>query len=416
MALLDNLRSFWEGQSRNYKVFLIRNLISNLLGNIGGQYASIYMTKLGASAVDIGVLDSACSLVRTLLSLPGGILTDRVKQVKRLYIIGRLLMLPVNLLKALATSFNVYFLSRIWEVMTFRITMPTSNIIYIASLKDIDRVKGMILNRTAVSAVGLISPIIAAYAVTYFGGLDQVESFRPLFLIQFIIGLVVFLLLATQLEEPEFERADAQETGFVRSTLGIFRQVPGLKWVLLLNVVRTFFMSIRMPYIQLYSYEVKNADAFIIAYQGTISTAVTLLLSAPLGNLADRFGRRRLGYVSQILYAMCVLAAVLTPPEHPEWLLLYSFLSALGGVLDIGWMAFMQEYIPLDVRGRWMGFSTMATALIGIPAPIIGGLIWDINPDYLWWISFVFYLLLAIPLRMSIPEREDKPSQTLARG
>ncbi|MHA2428987.1 MAG: MFS transporter, partial [Candidatus Hermodarchaeia archaeon] len=272
MGFVDDFKEFWGNQSRNFKIFFIRDMIGTLLGNIGGRYSTIYMSNLGASAVDIGVLSSVLSLVRTLLSLPGGILTDRVKRIKRLYLTGRLLMLPVNLLKAIAVSWPMYFYTRIYEVMTFRITMPTGNILSIASITNRDRVKGLVMNRTVISAIGLISPILSAYAITYFGGLEKVESFRPLFMIQFAVSILVFLLLATQLEEPEFERKITQEGNVLQSTLDIFRQVPGLRSLLLLSMVRTFFMQIRMPLMQLYYYEVKNANAFVIAYMGTIST------------------------------------------------------------------------------------------------------------------------------------------------
>ncbi len=407
MGFLGDFRGFWRGQSRNFKAFLMRDILGTLLGNIGGRYASIYMSNLGASAFDIGMLGSAASAVRMILALPGGLLTDRVKRVKRLYLVGRLLMLPVNLVKALAWGFRVYFLARIWEVMTWRILMPTSQIISISSISNEDRVRGWAVRRTVNSAIGLFAPILAAYAVVHFGGLEDANSFRPLFLIQFAVGIVIFILLATQLEEPEFERGHREAEG-LRSTLEIFRRVPGLERILFLSVVRTFFMSMRMPLIQLYSYEVKNAGAYIIGFQGTVSTAVTLLLSVPMGNLTYRVGRRRMAYMSQIVFAACVLAAVLTPPTHPEFLLLYSLLSALGSTMEIGWHAFIEEYIPLELRGRWSGVSTMATALVGIPAPIIGGLIWDVNPDYLWWIGFAYYLLLAIPLMRSVPERQKE--------
>lgn len=403
MGFLDEFRGFWSGQSRNFKAFLLRDAIETLLGNIGGRYSTIYMRNLGASAVDIGLLNSVASLIRAVLSLPGGVLTDRVKRIKRLYLVGRLMILPVNLLMALARSWQVFFYTRVWEVISFRILMPTSNIISISSITNEDRVRGIVMSRTLTSAIGLVAPILSAYAIVYFGGLENVNSFRPLFIIQFAVSIAVFILLATQLEEPEFERR-APESGVLRSTVDIFRRIPGLKMILLLNCVRTFFMEIRMPLIQLYSYEVKNADAFIIGFQGTVSTAVTLVLSVPMGQMADRVGRRKLAYCSQIVFAGCVLAAVLTPPTHPELLLLYSLLSAIGSTMEVGWNAFIQEYVPLEVRGRWMGISTMATAMIGIPAPIIGGLIWGVNPDYLWWMGFVFYLFLAIPLMRAIPD------------
>jgi len=413
MGFLRGFREFWIEQSRNFKVFLLRDTITTLFGNMAGSYASIYMYALGASAVEIGALSSTLSLVRTLLSIPGGILTDRVKRIKRLYLVGRLIQLPVSLVQAFAQNFNIYFYSRIWEVMTYRITMPTANIINISSLRNEDRVKGLVMRRTVISAVGLVAPLIAAYAVTYFGGLDNPSAFRPLFLIQFLVGLIIFGILALGLEEPEFDRSKPEPNIF-KATFGIINQVPGLKMLLLLTAVRTFFINIRMPYIQLYAKEIKNADAFIIGFQGTISTAVTLFFSAPLGELADRVGRRKLAYASQLVMTACLLAAVLTPPEHPEWLLLYSFLASLGGAMDIGWFAFEQEYVPLSIRGRWSGLSTLVTALIGIPAPYIGGLIWEYNPDLLWWLSIVFYLFLAIPLRMRVPDRKEAVTEDRA--
>lgn len=410
MKFLDDIRSFWRDQTRNYKVFLTRDLINTFIGNIAGRYGSIYMRTLGASTEEIGSLTSVLSLVRLLLSLPGGILTDRVQRIKRLYLSGRLLQLPINLIKAFSPNYFIYSLSRVWEVVTFRFTMPTANIISIASMSNKDRVKSMVMNRTLISAAGLVAPLIAAWAVTYFGGLESAASFRPLFIIQFAVGVMTFILMATQLEEPQYTKRKRQAGNPLKDAMGIFKEYPGLKRMLLLNVVRTFFISIRMPYIQLYVYEIKHADAFIIGWQGTISTAVTLLLSVPLGSVADRYGRRKVAYFSQLLMAACVLAAVLTPPDHPEWILLYSFLSSIGSSMDIGWQAFVQEYIPLQARGRWSGISTTATALIGIPAPIIGGMIYSYNPDLLWWISLIYYLFLAIPLRRSIPERE-KPEQ-----
>jgi len=408
MKFLDKIKEFWNNQTRNYKVFLTRDILSTLFGNLVGRYSSIYMTTLGATTGEIGYLTSILSAVRLLLSIPGGILTDRAKNIKKLYLSGRLLQVPINLVKAFYPQYFIYSLTRVWDVVTFRVTMPTSNIISIASMSNKDRVKSLVMNRTIISVVGLVAPFLAAWMVTSFGGLEEKNSFMPLFLVQFVISIVIFIMMWKGLEEPQYVRRVVKEKNPLKDAVAIFREYPGLKRMLLLNVVRSLFINMRMPYIQLYFYNFKNADAYIIAAQGTISTAVTLLLSIPMGTIADRYGRKRLGYVSQILMAACVLAAVLTPPEYPQMILLYSLLSSIGSCMDIGWQAFVQEYIPLDARGRWSGLSTTATALIGIPAPIIGAWFWNYNPDLLWWISLVYYLLLAIPLRYSIPDKNEK--------
>ena len=245
-----------------------------------------------------------------------------------------------------------------------------------------------------------------AYLIDYNGGLDAApNSLRPVYYLQFGMSIVTFLVFFLWLQEPSTERRGGK-AGFLAASLDLFRELPGTWRLLLLNGLNSLMMGIRFPFSQLYFYEVKNADVFIFALQGTVTTAVSLLLSMPMSHLADRFGRRRLSYVGHVVFAFCVLSAILTPPTHPELLLVYSFLSGLGTAMEIGWWAFQQEYIPLQHRGKWVGLNTLVNAIVFIPAPYLGGLIWDINPDIAWWLGVINYGFIALPLMMSIPDRK----------
>jgi len=398
---------FWKTLSKNFKLLLFRDSLGMLFNSLTRQYTSIYMTKLGATALDISTLEGAASLLRMILAIPAGLFIDRVKSLKRLYVFSGLLMLPVTLVKGLAHNFQVFFAARMWETIGFRVNMPTMNIINISSITNRDRVKGMVTSRMVISILGLVAPMIAAFTITYFGGLEYVDSFRPLFIIQFLGSLVIFIVMATKLEEPVIQRR-TMNRNILSNFSEIFQAVPGIKWILLMEIVRTFFMGIRMPLMGLYFYEVKKADAYILGLQSTVGTAITLLFSVPMGNITERVGRRRMGYLSQVIFALCVLVPIFTPSTNPELLLLYNALSAFGGTMELGWFAFIQEYIPLEMRGRWAGISTTIMALIGIPAPLIGGYIWDINPDYLWWIAFIYYLIIAIPFMRLVPDKKSE--------
>ena len=415
MKALDDFMGFWRKQSRNYKLFLFRDSLSTLLNRLMMQYTTIYMSKLGASALDISMLEGAASFVRMVLAIPAGLFIDRVKSLKRLYIVSAILLIPTDLIKGLARNFQMFSAARLWESILYRVFMPTVNILNISAITNKDRIKGMVTSRMFISTVGLAAPLLAAYLITYFGGLENVESYRPLFFIQFASSLLIFTVMALKMEEPDFARGSINR-GILGNFSEMFRRVPGLKWVLFMDIVRTFFMGIRTPLMGLYFYDIKGADAYILGLQSTVGTAVTLLLSVPMAGVTERGGRRRMAYLSQILFAVCVLMPILTPPSNPEYLLLYNLFSAIGGTMEIGWFAFIQEYIPLDMRGRWSGISTTVMALIGIPAPLIGGLIWDINPDYLWWIAFVYYLIIAIPLMRLVPERQPEQSDTEAQS
>ena len=109
---VKDVSNFWSDLSTNYKAFLARDMISTLLGNIGGQYSSIYMRTLGASIQNITLLTSLGELIRVILSLPAGLITDRATKIKRLYLSGRMMALPLNLIAAFATSWPIYFAVR----------------------------------------------------------------------------------------------------------------------------------------------------------------------------------------------------------------------------------------------------------------------------------------------------------------
>ena len=365
------------------------------------------MTKLGASTQDISMLNSIASLVRMVLAIPAGLFIDRVKSVKQLYILSRLFLLPVSLVKGLAQSFQHFFAASIWENISTRVYMPTWNILNVSSISNEDRLNGLVTKRMVTSILGVISPLFAAYLINYFGGLENVDSYRPLYLVSFVIGLFILLVSAYKMEEPEIKRIGREQkvlSGFSE----MFRNKPGLKRLLLMQVVMMFFFGLRMALMGLYFYEIKGADAYILGLMSTAGTVTTLVLSVPMSRVIDRVGRLKMAYLAQPVFALCVLVPIFTPVSSTWLLPLYNIISAVASSMNFGWEAFMQEYVPLEYRGRYSGFMETLSALVGIPAPLIGGMLWDINPDLLWWSAVVWYGLLAGPLIYLIPKEEKK--------
>ncbi len=59
----------------------------------------------------------------------------------------------------------------------------------------------------------------------------------------------------------------------------------------------------------------------------------------------------------------------------------------------------------MEEMGTWSGLIGFFRGLVTIPAPILGGLIWDNwNPIYVFLIPLAVDLLLKIPLLATIPE------------
>jgi MFS family permease len=121
-----------------------------------------------------------------------------------------------------------------------------------------------------------------------------------------------------------------------------------------------------------------------------------LAVSLPAARASDRFGRRAFIMVGGLLGAAGVLMLVfshyeLLPPRWIDWLanaLKVPELAAqatLAGILigigyglffSVDW-AFIQDVIPADEAGLFMGFSNIATAGSGIIARFVGGFLLD---------------------------------------
>ena len=99
---------------------------------------------------------------------------------------------------------------------------------------------------------------------------------------------------------------------------------------------------------------------------------------------------------------------IFTPLTHPEFLILAGVLEGIRMIMFIGWMAFEQELVPLEGRGRYTGISMTLNGMAGVLAPILGGIIWNLNPDYIWWIRILGDALIVLPLMLIIGRKASK--------
>jgi MFS family permease len=70
--------------------------------------------------------------------------------------------------------------------------------------------------------------------------------------------------------------------------------------------------------------------------------------------------------------------------------------------------AYSQEAIPQTMRGSYVGVKNLIAGLIGIAGPVIGGYIWGINPNLLFWIPVFQWSLIAFPILVILMERYSK--------
>jgi MFS family permease len=205
-------KGFIGRQKRNYRVGVARNSANSFLTGLTSPYSAIYTVGLGADSVQLGSISSVGSAISALISTPVGWLVDR-HGIKRFYLLAIVLMAGGSLFYAAAHGWRFLLVAAILASVAARLSGTGCRVISADSVQNQDRVTAQNVCGTMASIAGMISPLLAAYLVTLFGGMT-VEGIRPLYYVQFVGYGLVFLLVALQLREPRRERLAGTKTRF----------------------------------------------------------------------------------------------------------------------------------------------------------------------------------------------------------
>ncbi|MFX0201979.1 MAG: MFS transporter [Candidatus Hodarchaeota archaeon] len=394
----------WNRQTRNWKIISVRSLFNRFFENLTIGYQSVYISLLGADPIQLGLVNSVSNISGSLISAPLGWFQDKFS-LKNIFLSGVALSLVVTALFGIATTWVII----IPAMLLYSLALNVGSCLTICdiSIKNLDRstCKGVCDGLFQIPS--LFAPLIAAFVITLFGGIS-VKGIRPLYWTQLVGSLVLFLILViflTEIERPPVR----QSQGFLTDYKDVFKNGYGLKRWILFSIVNIFMLNMLTPFTQLYAYEIKEADQYILGGMITAGFLTIVILSPYFGTLADKIGRKKVAFLLEPFYLASLLLLVYAPSHL--FLLVSALLNGFNLLRSFVCFTPMQvELVPIEYRGRWRGFLGLLTGLISIPAPIIGGLIWNIlGPSFLILSPILIDLLLRMPLLATIPERNPLP-------
>jgi len=316
-----------------------------------------------------------------------------------------ILEILVPLAYAVAWNWIMLIPALIFIQMTgFRSLAVAIENVYIAgSLKNEDRASGFGVSTVISTIGGTLAPIAAAYLVIAFGGIN-VEGVRPLFFIQ-LAGLIpLAVVIYLRLSEVGKAGGDVGKgvKNFLKDFSSLFKDARGLRRFIFMECLGDFSMGAVFPFAMVFAVEIKQATPFVLGYMGMAATLCNMIFALPIGRLADSIGRKKTLYLMRpIMYASYLLIAF---APNAYWLILaWAF---LGFPWEwIIWSTMSMEMVDEDKRGRWSGMLMMFNNLARIPAPIIGGILYQlVDPAILFLLPVAIDLFLRFPTLVTVPE------------
>ncbi len=403
VSFVNELKEVWSRQKKNWKTVVTRQIFNRFFNELTLQYANIYITLLGASPVQLGAVNSAWGFAQSLISLPLGMIRDRFN-IRKIYLFGVALTILEPLLYAVAPNWQVVSLA----ILVSGLGMMVGSCVLICdlSLPPQDRATGKALCEGTGATPTILAPTVAVVLLTILGGIS-LQSIRSLYWIQFAARLLLFFYAYRNLTDIERPNNVPKKVDILKEFGEVFERGTAVKRWILFQSINMFTMTMLATFRYPYIYEVKGASQYIIGGIATTMLITEAIFSTVIGRFADKVGRKKAFYILIPLFSAANLVMIFAPT--PNWLLLAGLLMGFRMIASFSYGSMTPELVPPECMGRWRGILGFFSGLACIPAPIIGGLIWEnLGPEWVFITITAIDLLIRTPLLYTVPETLKK--------
>ena len=380
----------------NLRWFLVGMIAANIAGQMAYSLLPVYLTEMGATVGQVGLVFTVASLVPTTLQILGGWLSDTIGRLRAIALGSTISVL----------GYIIFFISPSWEwVMLGLCVEYISNAVvgpsfsaYIAEQSE-ESQRGRIFGLTGslYMTVTVIGPALSGFIAYRLG-------FRPMLLVALIFYATATLLRVWMALAERFAplKAATKPTwhGLKLQTGAMFGLLVAggiLTWIWVTDAVGDTTFSLIY---QLYPIYMKDIGGMNVEQIGLLNagwgTAV-ILAGFVAGWLADHTSER-LAIAGGFLVEAVGLVLLIQARDF------WSFLAAMlifglgSGSLMPAYQSLISKVVPEDKRGLAYGLFGTSLGLLSLPFPWIGAQLWErFGPQTPFWFTVVA-CLISIPI------------------
>ena len=362
---------------------------------------------LGVSTVIIGLIEGVAEATASLLKLFSGWLSDRLGGRKWVAVAG-------YAISSLSKPF--FYFADAWEVVLAvrwadRVgkgvrTAPRDALIA-DSVDEHTRGFSFGFQRAADTAGSMLGLIIAFVVVWYAqaGSLTLSRStFQTIVLISLVPAFLAVLVLALGAKDVmSKEEGEAPKITFRGS---------GRPFMIFMVIVGAFELGNASDAFLLLRAQNRGMSILSVLGMLIIFDAIYALLSTPAGSISDRIGRRRVIIAGWLIYAIVYLGFAVSNTAWQFWAL-YAVYGIYYGLSYGTAKALVADLVPTELRGTAYGAYNATLGLVGFPASLIAGLLWQgvgswggFGPSAPFFFDAAMALIAVVGLALWYPKQQ----------
>lgn len=388
--------------------FMFAMVLANIAGTMFSILLPIYLTELGASVVEVGLVFTLSSVVILILQIFGGWISDSI---------GRLRAIAIGSVGGVF-GFTFMLLANSWETMLIAISVsqipyalvgPSFGAFIAENSTQSNRGRVYGITDTIYQITGVIGPPLGGYIAGFYG-------FKPMLFVAAILytlaaGLRIWM--ATTMRSPE-ERSPQKLTvaSFKSSLIFMFSMVLSggiVTWIFITDGVSDIAFRLSEQLQPIYLEELAGIPIIQIGFLGSVFSLSMMVTPIISGRISDKYGERvpiSLGFL-MIFFAYMVFLQV---RDFIGFAITWAIFGISVGLLSPAYQSLVSKVVPKEKLGIFTGMFRSSLGLISLPAPWLGAQLWErFNPRVPFIITAILALISVIPtwFKFKLPKDQD---------
>jgi MFS family permease len=394
--------------------FMFAMVLANIGGSMFDILLPIYLTELGASVVQVGLVFTLSSVVILVLQLFGGWISDSI---------GRLRAIAIGSVGGVI-GFGLMLLANTWETMLLAIAVsqipyalvgPSFGAFIAENSAEADRGRVYGITETIYQVTGVIGPPLGGFIAGFYG-------FKPMLFVAAIfytIAAGLRIWMATTMRSPEESSPQKLTVKSFKSSLtlmiGMILGGGVVTWIFITDGVWDIADRLSGELQPLYLEQIAGIPIIQIGLLGSIFSIGMMVTPILSGRISDRYGERvpiSLGFL-MIFFAYMIFLQV---SDFIGFAIAWALFGASIGLLSPAYQSLISKVVPRENLGIFTGMFRSSLGLISLPAPWIGAQLWErFNPRVPFIITAILALVSVIPawFKFKLPAEEEAAAESI---
>lgn len=400
-------------------LFLTAMIFANIGGSMYDGLLPLYLKELDADITDIGLFFTLAMIVPLFLQILGGWVSDSLGRLRAIAIgsvFGVLGYIPL----LLADTWQWLLLATAVGAVARSLVGPSFDAFIAEHSSEENRGKVYGISQAIFMIVAVVGPPLGGWLTGAYG-------FK---LMLFVAGVFYFIAMVMRLSMAREAAKTDKANGYhkklsftslksnIGSMVGLIFSGGLITWMLITDGLRDISFQFSGNLFPVYMQEVGGLSYQQIGWVTSMFGLFMMLSTFPGGWLSDKVGERFCIALGMVLLSSSLFILVLIPQnEQSQWLYFVGWgVAGIGaGISGPAYQSLISKAVPQNLRGLAFGLFSTSLGIVSLPAPWIGGQLWEhFGPTTPFSITASVLLLSVIPiwLKFKLPKTEEASETT----